>query len=127
MNARPSTCYGLLRAMLRQPHLTSDALLLTAEALDALPDMPASAEVARLMRVIAPCYAGVPLEAGAQAAEAAPPAQALLAEFPASAAELLALQHFAATRLGQDGAAHRLATALYAAARARLRAEGAAA
>lgn len=49
--------------MLRQPGLTSDALLLTADSLDTWTDIPAAQDVARLMRVIAPCYAAVPLQA----------------------------------------------------------------
>jgi hypothetical protein len=58
---------ALLRSLLRQPNLTSDALLIVADGLDATEHLPgADAEeavrVARLMRALAPEFAAVPVE-----------------------------------------------------------------
>jgi hypothetical protein len=94
MNPRPTTCHGLLRAMLRQPQLTSDALLVTADALDTWTDVPAAQDVARLMRVIAPCYAAVPLEAAAPSPhDPDEMAGALVQRFDVRTQELAALVH----------------------------------
>jgi hypothetical protein len=91
---------ALLRNTLRQPHVTSDALLMIADAIEAAPgppdDVAEARRVAGLMRTLAPDYAREPLEP----APATPPnsdaaIKALLDVYPASPRELRILRSHA--------------------------------
>lgn len=91
MNA-PASYHARLRALLRQPDLTSDACLMVAEALDEMQhphdaspegaaDREEARQVAEALRALAPIYSATPLpEAPARSVEdtlASPPASHL--------------------------------------------------
>jgi hypothetical protein len=96
---------ALLRSLLRQPNLTSDALLIVADGLDATEHPPgADAEeavrVARLMRALAPAYTPANASWPLDAAPEPPPnsdaaIKALLDVYPASPRELRIMRSYA--------------------------------
>lgn len=92
----PASYHELLRQVLRQPGLTSDACLMVADALDdmhhpdpAAPGATLARDVAEALRALAPVYAATPLEAAtAPQAPAPTPAAPGLEELLAALEDL---------------------------------------